>query len=206
MLSRIQPCCLKNLTRLPKQAILAQQLYELHKEAIDFIIENRPQPDNLLEVVRPLLDGDLGVVADKHIATILRFVPKEWEGVPNFNASPTTEWTRTGRTLLFEVKANRETNRISVALVLGPADHALRANIYDYCAQHPKIFVNLVKPMGAKYATVFTRDLLSGKAAETMNGDERVTTLRNAWRQFLDKDLPPLKAELAKIRSRRDSS
>jgi hypothetical protein len=178
---------------------LARQLYERHKEALDFIIEHRPQPDSLLETIKNLLDSDATFVQDRHAPMIIRFAPKDWEGVASFNACPTTAWTHTGRNLLFEAKANRETDRISIALVLGPGDATLRSKIYNYCSQQPKTFVNLVKGMGAKYATVFTRDLLSAKAAENMEIEEKKAAIENSWKEFLSKDLPSLKTELAKI-------
>jgi hypothetical protein len=52
--------------------------------------------------------------------------------------------------------------------------------------------------MGAKYATIFTHDLLSAKAAENMEIEEKKTTIENAWKEFLAKDFPLLMAELAK--------
>jgi hypothetical protein len=178
---------------------LARQIYERHKEALDFIIEHRPQPDSLLGAIKRLLDGDPMVVEDRHAPLIIRFAPKEWATVKSFNACSITEWTRTGRNLLFEVKANRETDRVSIALVSGPGDSALRENIYAFCSQRPKIFVNLVKPMGTKYATVFIRDLLSAKAAQNMDAEEKHIVIEAAWKEFLSKDLPALKAELTAL-------
>lgn len=178
---------------------LARQIYERHKEALDFIIEHRPQPDSLLDTIKRLIADDTTFVEDRHAPMIVRFAPTEWTATKTFNACSTTEWTRTGRNLLFEVKANRETDRVSIALVSGPSDAGLRTNIYSFCSQRPKIFVNLVKPMGTKYATVFIRDLLSAKAGENMDTEEKKIAVENAWKEFLSKDLPLLKAELATL-------
>jgi hypothetical protein len=53
--------------------------------------------------------------------------------------------------------------------------------------------------MGTKYATIFTRDLLSAKAAEMMDIEKKRATVESRWKEFLAKDLPILKAELAKL-------
>ena len=98
--------------------------------------------------------------------------------------------------MLFEVKANRDTDRVSIALVLGPADTDLRSRLYTYCAARPSIFVNLVRPMGAKYTTVFIRDLLSAKEAEGMEPEEKTSSIETAWNNFLVRDLPVIKSEL----------
>jgi hypothetical protein len=49
--------------------------------------------------------------------------------------------------------------------------------------------------MGSKYATVFTRDLLSAKEAEAMEPEEKQTTVERAWNEFLSRDLPAIKTE-----------
>jgi hypothetical protein len=175
---------------------IARLIYEKHKEALDFIFEHRPQPDNLLAAIREVVKQDTRFVSDRDSPMILRFAPVEWNGVAHFNACPATEWTRTRRSMLFEIKANRESDRVSIALVLGPANADLRSRLYAYCGARPDTFVNLVKPMGAKYTTVFIRDLLSAKAAADMEPDEKTSALEKAWNDFLARDLPAIKSEL----------
>lgn len=110
-------------------ADLARQLYERHKEAFDFINEHRPQPDNLLDGIRELLESDAALATDRHAPMILRFAPKEWSTIKEFNSCPESRWTHTKRNLIFEVKAYRYSDRISVALISGPAETDLRSKI-----------------------------------------------------------------------------
>lgn len=180
-------------------ADLARQVYERYREALDFIIEQRPQPDNLLEGIKNLLETNNELIADRHAPMILRFAPKSWTRVLEFNACPEPRWTHTRRNLIFEVKANRETDRISISLVSGPAEADLRLKIYDFAGKRPKLFVGLVKPMGAKTATIFIKDLLSARAAESMDGDEKRNALKKAWDNFLSDDLEAIKGALAEL-------
>jgi hypothetical protein len=178
---------------------LARQLYERHKEAFDFIIEQRPQPDNLLDGIKVLLTDNTDLAEDHHSPMILRFALETWSASANFNSCPETRWTHSKRNLLFEVKANRETDRIYVSLVSGPADAEFRKTIYDFAKDRPKLFVGLVKPMGAKTATIFSKDLLSATAAASMENDEKNETLKKAWAEFVANDLSLLKTELASL-------
>jgi hypothetical protein len=180
-------------------ADLARQLYERHKEAFDFIIERRPQPDNLLEGIRERLEISTDLAIDRHAPMILRFAPKEWAPIPEFNSCPESRWTHTKRNLIFEVKANRDTDRIIVALISGPTEAELRRKLYEFAVAQPKLFTGLVKPMGAKTATIFSKELLSAKAAEAMDGEEKRDVLRKAWDEFLASDFIAIRSSLAKF-------
>lgn len=180
-------------------ASLARQLYERHKEAFDFVIEHRPQPDNLLDEIKSYLESTSELLADRPAPLILRFAPAEWNGVLQFNSCPESQWTHTGRNLIFEVRANKETDRISISLVSGPAGADIRSAIYEFARARPELFVGLVKPMGAKWATIFGKDLLSARVAEKMDGDEKRQALRDAWESFLSTEFPALKLELKNL-------
>src|ERR1700739_312368 len=58
----------------------ARQIYERHKEAFEFVIECRPEPDSLLGVVQPLIEAEPEIVPDRHGRSVLRFVPERWSG------------------------------------------------------------------------------------------------------------------------------
>jgi hypothetical protein len=130
---------------------------------------------------------------------MLRFAPKAWASIKEFNSCPEPRWTHTKRNLIFEVKANRDTDRISVHLTSGPAEADLRSKLYDFASKQPKPFVGLVRPMGAQTATIFSKELLSARAAESMDSDEKRDTLRKAWDEFLVGDFIAVKAALATL-------
>jgi len=137
-----------NIVQDEKLIAQAKRLYEKHKEAFDFVSQYQTRGSNLLDQVRALIESQRALVEDKHISTILRFIPTAWENIPELHSCPASEWTKTGRSVLFEVKAN-EDKRIIVALVLGPSnDPQLRQRIYSSAAKKPELFRGIVKPMG----------------------------------------------------------
>lgn len=180
-------------------ADLARKLYERHKEAFDFVLEQRPEPDNLLGVIKDLIVADANLAQDGHSPMILRFAPKDWLQVGDFNACPEARWTHSKRNLLFEVKAAQDRERISIALLSGPAEAPLRKKIHDFALRHPNVFVGFVKPGGVHHTTIFTKDLLSARAAETMESEEKEAALKSAWAEFMAKDFRALTVELTKL-------
>lgn len=179
---------------------LVRQLYVRHKDAFDFVFEKRPQPDSLFEGARSLLTDDLTLIEDRHSPSILRFVPASWTSEPLFNDCPEERWTHTKRNLIFELKWNRETDRVIIALVSGPADPSLRKKLYAFAVDRPKTFIGLVKPMGAKTATIFQRELISATLAASLETGEKLEALNAKLKEFLDNELKEIVAELTSFR------
>lgn len=171
---------------------LALQIYERHKEAFDFVFECRPEPESLAAIAASCLDRHEELVQDRHGSSILRFIPKEWTEVPAFNACDPAVWTRTGRSLIFEIKVSNTTGRVIVALVSGPAPAATREKIYTQASASPKVFRSLVKPMGRQYATIYSRELLTATAAQDMDLNEKAAAIEAGWAGFVADDLPVL--------------
>lgn len=189
----------RNIVQDDRLIDLSRQIYQRHKEALDFIFEHRSRADTLLDGIRSLLNADESLVTDRHAPMILRFAPTEWHGVELFNCCPTSAWTHSNRNLLFEIKAYKDSDRVSVALVSGPAETPIRSNLYAFAAADPEVFLGLVKPMGVKWATIFTRDLLGAKVAEAMESEEKQATVVAEWKNFQSTDLVRIKARLATL-------
>ena len=174
---------------------LARQLYERRKEAFDFIFESRPEPESLLGVARAILDSQPELLADRHGANMLRFVPDGWTGISDLNCCSPTVWTRTGRNLIFEIKnwsAGAYTDRVIIVLVSGPAPAEIRERLYSAAAARSDLFKGLVKPMGKQYATIYMRELLTPAAAKNMEHNEKAAAIEAGWSTFLKDELPPL--------------
>jgi hypothetical protein len=191
---------------VPDEALrdIARQLYERHKEAFEFIYECRPTPESLLNVARELLSTTPGLVEDRNGSSILRFLPLSWVSVAGLNAAPTTMWTKTGRNALFEIKtfsteAYNYSDRVALGLVIGPADQSVREKLYIGAKDRPKVFRGLVKPMGKQWATIYSRDLLSGTEARNMETDQKIEAVRTAWQRFITSELPDLDAAMLEI-------
>lgn len=64
--------------------------------------------------------------------------------------------------------------------------------IYEAARGMPDLFVGLVKPMGVKWVTIFSRDLLTAERAGTMSAEQQANNLRLAWSDFQSGALPSL--------------
>ena len=175
---------------------LARQLYYGHRDAFEYVYRSRP---NLLDPIKSLIEVEDTLVFDRSNPLLLRFAPRDWTKIDVFNTCPKNAWTKSGRNVLFEIKGNKETERITISLVLGPANKGLRDFIYSSASKMPAIFVNLVKPMGAVYSTIFMRELLSASAAQNMDSEEKSKAIAQSWDDFFKTELPKVKTEIEKI-------
>jgi hypothetical protein len=181
---------------------LARRIYERHKEALDFIFEVRPKAEGLLAVVRALLDNQPGLIQDRHGSNLLRFAPDSWATISELNACPPSNWTKTGRNVLFEIKtwaAGPYADRVIVALLDGPAPADTRERLYAGAIARPDLFRGLVKPMGKQWSTIYMHELLTPAAAKDMELEQKAETIEANWNTFLNDDLPLLNEAIAEI-------
>jgi hypothetical protein len=172
---------------------LAAQLYERHSEALEFIWECRPQQSGLLEALQDRVESVSGLTIDSRSSNMLRFAPDAWDqSLRSIHCDPTL-WTRTGRALLFEIKTFTNTpDRVNLSLVLGPAAADVRVEFYDAARARPELFVGLVKPMGNKWASIFSLDLLTSIQSKGLTVDQQAQNASLAWSDFQGKILPEL--------------
>ena len=182
-----------------KLRVLARQLYERYREAFDFIIDSRPQPDSLLEPLRGDVEGNPALIMDKPGSGLLRFAHTNWLNIRELNSCPLERWTRSGRNLLFELRAHRGSGRVTLSLILGPSENIgpasgneLRRHVYSEASKQPDVFRGLVKGMGQHTSTIFLRELLSARVSDELDEDEKRGALKNAWDEFVERDLASL--------------
>ncbi len=172
---------------------LAVTLYERHKEAFDFILECRPEPRSLLTVVQECVQGIQGLIEDSGGGNLFRFAPEAWdERLTNIRGDP-KQWSKTGRGILFEAKTYAQApGRVNISLILGPGDPAMRSRVYDAAVAQPLLFTGLVKPMGGKWATIFSRDLLTPAQAKNLTFEAQANNVSLGWSDFQGRTLQPL--------------
>lgn len=172
---------------------LALALYERHKEAFDFIFECKPQPANILSVIRANIDAIADLREDSSGSNLLRFFPDIWDQKLGAIKGDSTKWSKTGRGLLFECKTYASSpGRVNLALILGPGDPNIREQVYKAALAQSKLFVGLVKPMGKSWATIFSRDLLTSAQAKGLPFEAQQLNVGMAWSDFQAKQLKPL--------------
>lgn len=171
---------------------LAAKLYERHREALDFIFDSRPQTGNLVEFIAQRVRSMDGIIVDTDGPSMFRFLPAQWEGTLTHKCD-LKDWSRTGRGLLFEVKRDSaRPGRLMLSLVIGPGKATDRAALYEGAKSRPDLFVGLVKPMGVKWCTIFSRDLMTAKLAENLTAEQQEANADLAWSDFQGTTLPTL--------------
>jgi hypothetical protein len=179
---------------------LATRLYERHKEAFDFVFENMPRPASLLDIVRGRVENCDGLTIDSATSSSLRFVPERWDAeLQNLKGDP-TQWTRSGRGILFEAKIYADKpGRVNISLILGPAAAGEREFFYNAARGRSELFSGLVKPMGQKWAAIYSRDLLTAPQARSMAYEAQATNVSLAWSDFQGTVLPDLISAILEI-------
>jgi hypothetical protein len=82
-------------------------------------------------------------------------VPEKWDEQLKVIKGDPAKWSKTGRGLLFEIKAYPNApGRVNVALVVGPGDADMRTKLYEAARSKPHLFKGLVKPMGVQWVTI----------------------------------------------------
>jgi hypothetical protein len=175
---------------------LAVKLYERHADALEFIFKCKPQGTSLLPIAQQLVEENPSLTEDKHTSTIFRFLPTKWLDVPGLKRCPIESWTKTGRNVLFEIKSFKSegafSDRILLALILGPSELSLRGYFFDSVQARRDVFLNAGKAIGQSWVTIFSRELLSSVAAENMDDQQKQTAIEDNWRDFVNGDLPHL--------------
>jgi len=182
----------KNIVEDEHLRSLAAKLYERHAEALDYIFASRPRSSGLINVVSQQVKNCEGLLVDSEGISTLRFIPEVWDEALSFRTDP-AEWSKTGRGILFEVKTyTNKPGRLNVSLIVGPGDQNRRRAIYDAARARAETFVGIVKPMGVKWVTIFSRDLLTPERASSMSAEQQANNLRLAWSDFQCETLPGL--------------
>lgn len=172
---------------------LAVSLYERHKEAFEFIFECRPEPQSLLTVLRARVQDVQGLVVDSSGSNLFRFFPQVWDERLRYIKGDATRWSKTGRGILFEGKIYADNpGRVNIALILGPGDAEMRSSVYQAAASQPRLFTGLVKPMGAQWATIFSRDLLKPTQAKGLTFETQEHNVGLGWSDFQGQTLQQL--------------
>lgn len=117
---------------------IANNLWARHKEALNFLMERRP--DRLRGIFQSLAaetrqiteeinrSGTLQFINEpSKNSAILRFACSTWDILPRFSSG--TGWTESGRVLLFEMKKEKES--INGYLYLGPCPTDIKIAISD---------------------------------------------------------------------------
>jgi PD-(D/E)XK nuclease superfamily len=175
----------RHIVQDEKLRAIAVTLYERHKEAFEFIFECRPEPNSLLSAIRSCVQSVDGLQIDSSGNNVIRFSPLVWDENLMIIKGDPTEWSKTGRGALFEVKTyTGAPGRVNISLIIGPGDADTRSKVYEAAVAQPNLFRGLVKPMGKKWTAIFSRDLLTASQAKEQTFEAQEFNVRAAWSDF----------------------
>lgn len=177
-------------------AELCSRIYGKHKQAIDLIVEHRP--DRLL-MTREFLESlvrerDALFDLDHSSKSYIRFAPRAWDQA---NLGVGQGWTRSGRVLLFEFE-NRE-DSLRLKLEIGPGPRDIRQRVFDMALEKRPFFKPPSKILMKMYNEVFSRSFLSSAPdAEASEEDLRIA-IRTHWTSFLESDFPKINEAVVSV-------
>ena len=177
-------------------ADLARRIYAKHQRALDFIFEQKPD-------LQTEIAGELGrliretpdLIEDRFTKSYLNFASRTWDQIPELGQG--AGWTASGRMLLYEFR--NYTDRLSLALVVGPGDEATRNTVFDYAKSSPEVFHGCSKALYKKWTQITSNTFLTKKQLTELEFDELCERINRRWAEFIDEDHPRISKAIAGI-------
>jgi hypothetical protein len=131
-------------SELKKQS---QQIYKEHKEALDYIFDNKPDDqllvkNELIEWIKTEPNWNL----DDSSKRLIRFIPKQLDSIIPKKGEG---WTKSKRMLLFELQ-NEKKPELNLMLYIGPGPQPIRESLYMHAKEYSRIFPETRKEFKTK--------------------------------------------------------
>jgi hypothetical protein len=174
---------------------LAQRIYTKHKKALDIIYNYKPdlQADISNYLIKKI-ENNSALIPDVSSKTYIRFTIPDFVAIPELNKGK--EWTRNGRSVLFEFR--NDSSGLKLVFIIGPGDKDIRNKIFDEAQKHQDIFNN-VKKQSERFSTIYTKTILKKKDLE--DEENLYQKIDDTFAHFLDSgnDLDKIKKVISKI-------
>jgi hypothetical protein len=169
---------------------LAQNFYQKHKLALDFIFEQRPDWKNEAgELLKEIIDGTKGLAMVGISKKYVTFAPEAWAPIDAFNCSPMSKGSTTGHSLTFNFTITDQSIRL--VLVLGPTSNdMIRAGIHSYCLDHVNVFKGTQKKLSREWSTLYSQQFLKFKEGQQDAVQNLRAEIQKEFDQFVGNELP----------------
>jgi hypothetical protein len=170
-------------------ADLCRRIYRKHRQALDLILEYRPdQQASIAEHLTDLIRQTPGLELDQYQAgkTYIRFLPATWD-LPGLRQG--SGWTKSGRLLLYEF-ANT-TDYLRLKLTIGPGNEETRQRLFSLASSPP--LKPAFKELGKSWATIFTLTFLNRKDYEDSEPGQIEAKIDTTWQHFLQHEHPKIR-------------
>jgi hypothetical protein len=173
---------------------IARAVYLKHRTALDFIFEQRLDPQlEMSESICSILKEDGRIKLTRSTKSYINFVPLEWENIDAFKQTSEKLWTRTGHTLLFEVTNERD--RIRLCLIVGPAEDDARVAIVEFAKSSP--LLRAPAKLTSKWTTIYSKTLIDRPTFAKSSLEEIREAFVSKFRKFMDGDFPKIVSRLS---------
>lgn len=174
----------RNIVTDDELMALAHRIYTEHESAIDYILKNRQSRKT--QIARFLEELVQGTPPLRHLKSPakgqhIQFLDEQWD-----RQDMVSNWWPTYRLLLFQFDNSPE--KVSLHLIVGPADNPNRAKLLGYFQNSP----SLLTPEGESkegWVGVYSRTFISRQDLQTASWEEVKSELSYAWDQFVENDL-----------------
>ena len=181
----------------PEAVRLAQDMYQKHKRAFEFVYRHRP---DARKRVRPVIEELIRQPPSRFelepsSMDNIRFGVKDWDTDALLTA---TGWTESERILMFAVYSAPDS--LDLHLFMGPGPEETRRRLFRMAANHD-VFVeprpSTDKAIRARsWPPIFTRHLLKAEAYERLTDEQREEEIRGQWGRFVETDVPRMEEAL----------
>lgn len=168
----------------PEIVNLCREIYKNHKHALELVFEHKLDPRKVwLERVAELIKSTPAVTLAEYWGTEIRFVPAAWDvGALKNLGSPDHEL----RVLFFGLFI--EWPSLTLKLYIGPGPAEVRQALFAM-AKAGAPFKPSQKELSSKWMQIWRRTLLDNLEAG-LDEESQEESLSNAWKYFVNKDLP----------------
>jgi hypothetical protein len=173
-------------------AELCRRIYRKHAQAIDLIVEHRPDRQATLRAfLEELIKSRPELVFDHSSKELIKFALAAWDDAPALRAGQ--GWSPSGRMLLFELQNRPESLKLKLIIGPGPRDtrERLLGIALDRGNQPP--FKPQAHSLNKYNNEIYSLDFLSAKAYSDTTDQELETKIREHWTHFLESELPILR-------------
>lgn len=149
---------------------IADMLWKKHAEALNFLMERRPDADGGLgqmlldrqeELAAAVSNDLLTLVPEKSSKRWVIFHVAQWWDIPNFNEAA---WTPSGH--FIQVQVEVDPSYVKLFVTLGPGPEEIRERFYGLCQDlMPKKAVK-----GVDRKTIYSRTILGQQAIKSADG------------------------------------
>jgi hypothetical protein len=184
--------------------VIARRLWDRHREALDFLMENRPDTvDGVFgrifnerdEIALQMSNAvGLSVLVDKSTPSFIRFAIANWDDFPGMLRGE--GWTESRRLLLLEFECNRRNGLVAARFVIGPGDGGARLEIYRNL-ERGGITMGRRGLLAPSYTRLSSKTLVRNMETSDGKTDELFQSVREGLIEYARRHVPAYDRALA---------